>query len=150
MNSKVSWIRPRANIIAIDRETPLAIDLYPANINDNQRIENILDVIPELNGTYNKPIKIASDLGYLINKERNQKIRKKYHVTIVTSKRKNMKKRVTPENKKLLKKRFCVEHFHALIRGKFKNLKTITDKTFIKIKRWFIISFCYLIIKKMN
>ena len=87
-------------------------------------------------------------MGYLINKKRNQKIREKYNATVVTSKRKNMKnKRITKENKNLLKKRICVEHFHAKIKGKFKHLTRVTDKTKIKIRRWIIISFCFLLIE---
>lgn len=137
----------RTNLIVTEDLIGLAVDLYPANINDNQRIENIIEQLPSsLNKTYNKPVKICSDLGYLINKERNQKIRSKYNVTIVTSKRKNMKrKRITKKNKELLKKRICVEHFHAKIKGKFKQLNKITDKTKLKIRRWIIISFSFLL-----
>lgn len=142
----------RVNVIATENLIPIAVDLYPANINDNQRIENILEQLPTyLNSTYNKPVKIVSDLGYLINKKRNQIIRTKYNATIVTSKRKNMKKkRISVENKKLLKKRICIEHFNAKLLGKFKNLKTVTDKTNIKIKRWLLISFSYLLLEQLN
>lgn len=137
----------RTNIIATENCLPLAVDFYPANINDNQRIEKILDQMT-FKKSYNDPFKVVADLGYIINKERNQQIRSKYHVTIVTSKRKNMKKkRITNENKKLLKKRICIEHFHAKLKSKFKQLRHVTEKGIEKIKRWFLLSFSYLLLE---
>jgi transposase len=142
----------RTNVIITEELIPLAVDLYPANINDNQRIEHIVKQLPSsLNATYNQPVKIISDLGYLINKKRNQKLRTEYNATIVTSKRKNMKKkRITKENKKLLKKRICVEHFHAKIKGKFKQLNSVTDKTKLRIRRWIVISFSFLLFEHIE
>jgi len=129
---------------------PIAIDISKGNENDKSRIKFIINQIPKqiLNlCTYQNPLKIGADKGYITNPVENHNLRKDLHVTIITDKRKNMKRRITKEHKDFLRRRIKIEHLNSTLKGRFKHLSRITDKNEKSIKRWFILSFCYLLIE---
>ena len=130
---------------------PICVDICKGNIHDNTRIINVIQGLPKIiNKTYNKPLLIGADKGYIINKFKNKNLRTIHHVSIITDKKKNMKKRVTKQHKDFLKGRIIIEHLNSVLRKKFKHLSRITDKNEKCIKRWFAISFIYLIVNFNN
>ena len=141
----------KITLLTDKNKIPIGLDICKGNINDNKRIEYIANVIPKsINRKYQKPLKICGDKGYIINKERRNALRINYKIIIITDKRKNMKKRITKENKILLKKRIIIEHLNSILRRRFKHLSRISDKNEKGIKRWFMLSFIYLLLEHKN
>lgn len=139
----------KISLLVDKNKIPFAVDICKGNIHDNKRIPFICNNL-NINKSYNKPILICADKGYIINKKLNKYYRKIYNISIVTDKKKQMKKSITIKNKTLLNNRIIIEHFNSIIRRKFKHLTRISDKNENLVKRWFILSFIYLIIEYKN
>jgi transposase len=141
----------KITLLTDSNRIPFCVDICRGNIHDNKRILDVIKDLPlSLNKTYNKPLSICADKGYIINKHLNNKYRTDHNISIVTDKKKNMKKRITKKNKEILKGRIIIEHLNSVLRKKFKHLSRITDKNEKNVKRWFILSFIYLIIDYNN
>ena len=100
-----------------------------SNAHDSKHIEEAVKLLPSTitnSATYQKPIIITGDLGYITNRTQKLYLRKKYHVTINTDVRRNMKKKnKTVKNKQLLTKRVKVEHFNSRLFNTFKTFSTM-------------------------
>jgi hypothetical protein len=141
----------KITLLADSNRIPFGIDVCRGNIHDNKRICSVIKELPlSINKTYNKPLSICADKGYIINKNLNKNYRIDHNISIITDKKKNMKKRITKKNKEILKGRIIIEHLNSVLRKKFKHLSRITDKNEKCVKRWFILSFIYLIIDYNN
>lgn len=141
----------KISLLADQNRIPFCVDICKGNIHDNKRISYITNDLPLLlNKTYNKPLSICADKGYIINKNLNKIYRLDHNISIITDKKKNMKKRITKKNKEILKGRIIIEHLNSVLRKKFKHLSRITDKNEKSIKKWFFLSFIYLIIDYNN
>lgn len=141
----------KITLLTDSNRIPFCVDICKGNIHDNKRVLNVTKDLPlSLNKTYNKPLSICADKGYIINKNLNKKYRVDHNFSIMTDKKKNMKKRITKKNKEILKGRIIIEHLNSVLRKKFKHLSRITDKNEKSVKKWFILSFIYLIIDYNN
>lgn len=110
----------------------------PANIMDVTQIESLVEnTFVSINSTYRKPHYMVGDKGY-ISKQIRQKLRKK-NIILTYPYRKNQKDRNSKYKKKLLKKRFCVEHSYNILKRGWKRIDKFYERqidnyfTFIKI-----------------
>lgn len=97
----------KATFICDENKIGMAVVFHPSGIHDSKHIEEAIDNIPEIVSstfTYNRPCILTADKGYIINKQRNRKIRRTQNVSVNYCPRRNMKVNKTDKNKKLLKK----------------------------------------------
>ena len=85
-----------------------------------------------------KNTQIMGDCGYIAHKTVVAKLKKK-KIELISCLRKNMKKKLSNEHKKLLKKRYLVEHTFSHLKRGYKRLSVIMDRNFKNLYSWFTI-----------
>lgn len=138
------------NFICDNNRIPYMGIISSSQPHDSIFIEPLIDLLPDKlmeNRTYNKPLTITADSGYLINPTRNLNLRKAKHVSINAAYRKNMKKKKNYSNKQMLKKRHIIENVNAVVKRSYKRNQFIRDRNKTVQNTWFKIT-CTLIVCK--
>jgi hypothetical protein len=92
----------------------------------------------------NKNIFLAGDKGYIVSEETKKMLKKEHNINIVTPYRKNMKKKNTAKEKKILKTRHLVENSICKIKA-FSRIHVRRDKKLINY-----MGFMYLALIKIS
>jgi hypothetical protein len=136
----------KLSIIVDENKIPLSEYISTSNPTDAKLIIGPVD---RLNDHTNK-IKLVGDCGYLAKKHTKNRLKKR-NVIMVTPFRKNMKNVVNSKiNKKLLSKRYVVEHAFSTIKRRFKRFSIAIDRDYETYYHWFSILKTYLMFEHMN
>lgn len=79
---------------------------------------------------------IIGDSGYILNKQITDKLKSKCGIKLITNLRSNMKRKVSDQDKKKLKKRIKIENYFAHIKRGFRRLNTIMDRSEKNLNTW--------------
>ena len=136
----------KLSIIVDANKIPVAEHVGPSNSVDSKLI---IKPVNRLRRSI-RSIKLVGDLGYLANMDVKNRLKKK-KIIMVTGFRKNMKNRRNSKiNKKLLLKRYVVEHAFSNIKRRFKRLSIAIDRDSNTYYQWFNIIKTTLMYEHMN
>lgn len=126
----------KLSVITSQKGIPLVAECYKCNEHDTKTVKS--GIIKIKNNYKIKNINLIGDKGYIMKKNNKKFIKNTYKTTIITPYRKNQKNKNSKKEKKLLSKRYSVEHVFA----KIKVFKRIYMRQERKISTF--LSFVYL------
>ena len=133
----VSKKQIKLSVLSDNNNVPISSIITNPKIHDSKLIKPLINNI-QCNLKNN--VKILADKGYITNQTIYQKKYKK--ISMVTPLRKNQKKKLSEENKKLLKnKRYKIEQFFCNIKNSYKRIRYIMDSKYDNYNTFIIMAF---------
>jgi len=113
-----------------DNRIARTFKFHKSNIHDSKIALKVFKD-PKLKNTL-----IVGDKGYILNKVITDKLKNKYGIKLITNLRSNMKRKVSLQNKKKLKRRIKIENYFAHAKRGFRRLYTIMDRSEQNLNTW--------------
>jgi len=129
----------KLHIVCDEKENLLAIQITPGNTDDRECLEKLLKGVEGL---------VIGDAGYL-----SQKIAKRFYekgILLLTGTRRNMKKIMTKDQHKLLKKRQIVETVFSLLKTRMGIVTTLARSVKGLLRHYIYCIFAYILKKSFN
>jgi hypothetical protein len=136
----------KLSVICDNNKIILGSYVSKSNIHDSKLVLNTVNKISvNINNS-----KLIGDCGY-ISKQKIIKQLKTKNLTLITPIKKNMKKKVlSTAHKKLLKRRFVIEHLFSHIKRSFKRLSILYDRHEQIFYNWIMMINTIMIIKFLD
>jgi hypothetical protein len=111
----------KINAICDDKKIIHSAFFSSSSIYDSKLIINPVNKLETI------PKYLMGDLGYITNKKTIKKLSNK-NITLVTGKRKNMKKVIPKKHEQLLKNRCVIEHRFSILKRRYRRFQNMYDR----------------------
>lgn len=114
----------KLSVVCDDEKTVFGVTLHKGSVHD---VKTVKTSVNELTDKINyRKINLCGDKGYIMGKDDKDKLKVK-KIKMIAPKRKNQKKKTTKNDKKILKRRFKIEHVIQTIK-KYNRLDIRRDR----------------------